>query len=216
MEATEFNSPFECFDMGFETAEGLATHQQTHQREVPQQGAHSQTASGDIGGEDVKQYKCNIEDCDKTYGYRRSLQEHLRNIHASTLSLPYKCLVSDCGKYFASQGGLTSHTSKFHLSDEQKSYKCYVEGCGKAYTTDAGLSYHVNAKHPEGGDPAPHKCLAAGCGYAGSKLKELKYHQGLAHGIWRCSAYSCDFECGDWEVLGQHRAVSSLLSSDHA
>jgi uncharacterized Zn-finger protein len=54
----------------------------------------------------VKPFKCEIEDCGKSFNEKGNLKTHMR-IH--TNERPYKCTVEKCSSAFKTKGHLNDH-----------------------------------------------------------------------------------------------------------
>lgn len=61
-----------------------------------------------------KLYKCNFEDCNKSFSQKESLNIHKKSKKHFGI-LKYKCGNEDCGKYFVTKGQLTIHEKTIHV-----------------------------------------------------------------------------------------------------
>lgn len=120
----------------------------------------------------------------------------------------FVCKVDTCNLPFANFRALRAHSGKVHPTQSYSDlpHKCTASDCSKAYASSGNLARHMTSAHPGGKDPRPHKCPECDNKYAG--LTDLKGHQARIHGVFRCTATRCGFECRAEEELVGHRAVS--------
>ena len=197
-------------DKLFKDTEGFGAHHQIHQR-----AALQKTSNRDIRVEDDRPHQCTFDACGKAFATRKGLSVHQNRIHTRVGSKPFKCNVDGCDKLYSSQGALSSHQASKHLADRTHTFKCLKKGCGETYASEIGLTIHTRKVHSQGENPSSesYKCSVEGCQYIGSLPNHLKRHQSTAHGIWRCSAHSCEFECDNHEQLSAHREVYAIIIS---
>jgi len=60
----------------------------------------------------VKEFKCTIDGCKKTYKSKENLKLHIQNIHEN--KKPYKCRF--CSAVFSHRNGKTYHERKYHIN----------------------------------------------------------------------------------------------------
>jgi uncharacterized Zn-finger protein len=85
----------------------------------------------------MKDFKC--EKCEKTYGHKRSLAQHVMIIHEKLK--PFKC--EKCEKTFGHKGILNQHVMSVHK--KLKPFKC--EKCDKKFSLKSSLTKHDNTVH---------------------------------------------------------------------
>ncbi|XP_054167599.1 uncharacterized protein LOC128964968 [Oppia nitens] len=82
----------------------------------------------------VRQYRCDVGDCNKTYATRKCLQQHKRS-HTR----PYQCSWPSCEFRCANNINLEDH-----MNGHQgiKPFKCHFHGCDCSYSSRASLRVH--------------------------------------------------------------------------
>ncbi|KAF7863106.1 hypothetical protein EAF04_007189 [Stromatinia cepivora] len=113
----------------------------------------------------------------------------------------HQCTHSGCGKSFASKAGRDNHF-RIHLTDADKPFICPHPGCDMRYTGKRGADRHYNLKHTDQSNWF--SCPAAGCAASFSEERQLKLHQ-VEHGVFRCTATRCVYECDSEQELYNHR-----------
>ncbi|CAG2169923.1 unnamed protein product, partial [Oppiella nova] len=85
----------------------------------------------------TKKFKCDFDNCDKTYYTKFLVKLHKNSVH---LNVRYVCDWSECRKQFTRNASLLQHKSSVHLNE--KIFKCNEENCGKSFVTKLGLKCH--------------------------------------------------------------------------
>ncbi|CAG2116157.1 unnamed protein product, partial [Medioppia subpectinata] len=80
---------------------------------------------------EIKQFKCNFNNCNKSYKLKGDLQKHMNSNHLNQY---------ECHKSFSEKSNLFRHKSCVHLNE--KKFKCNEENCGKSF-----LSIHYLIQH---------------------------------------------------------------------
>ncbi|CAG2174365.1 unnamed protein product [Oppiella nova] len=90
----------------------------------------------------AKQFKCPIDDCDKSYETSAQLTLHKNNTH---VILRFTCDGNECGKQFTRLSSLYRHKRSAHLCEKQ--FKCNRKNCGKSFDLKSTLDQHKRSAH---------------------------------------------------------------------
>lgn len=88
-----------------------------------------------------KPYKCENQDCDKTFS---TISERSRHHKTHVPEKTYLCPEPGCGRSFSLYTHLYQH--KFSHSDTK--FSCDINGCDKCYSRPYSLNYHRKKCHP--------------------------------------------------------------------
>ncbi|ESZ93241.1 hypothetical protein SBOR_6397 [Sclerotinia borealis F-4128] len=114
----------------------------------------------------------------------------------------YRCQHAGCDKSYSTQPGLNNHL-KTHFTDEEKPFICSHPGCTKRYAQKKGVDYHFKFAHQD--KTTWFRCPTLGCDTSFFGERQLKFHQ-ESHGIFRCTANRCVYQCNSKAELLEHRA----------
>ncbi|XP_050394629.1 metal regulatory transcription factor 1 [Patella vulgata] len=114
---------------------------------------------------EVKRFRCNYQDCLRTYSTPGNLKTHQKS-HKGEYT--FLCDQSGCGKSF-----LTSYSLKIHVRvhTNEKPYECDLQNCEKAFNTLYRLRAHQRIHT---GDTF--KCDESGCTKYFTTLSDLRKH----------------------------------------
>ncbi|XP_064633914.1 uncharacterized protein LOC135491739 isoform X2 [Lineus longissimus] len=135
----------------FKIAEGLKDHLITH-------------ASAEL-------FKCEYENCGRTFKYRRLLKSHLLEFH-NELPKKLKCSHDGCELVFFKRSHLRRHEST-HSGD--RNYLCTWPDCGKAFRHADNLKVHYRQHTNE----KPIQCAL--CEFACRQRNSLSWHMKRHH-----------------------------------
>lgn len=100
-----------------------------------------------------KEFRCQIENCGKSYAHKSDLRRHIRGVHdGKTFDCPF------CESKYTQKPALRDHIKIWHpkeyqqwLKDDkfvpEKEFRCPVKGCGKSYKTKKILRVHTKTMH---------------------------------------------------------------------
>lgn len=142
-----------------------------------------------------------------------SEEESVSRRPSSTSTTPddndHLCPHPGCHKSFASKTGLDNHF-RVHLTDSDKPFIYPHPGCDMRYTGKRAVDRHYNLKHTDQSNWL--NCPAEECDASFPEERQLKLHQ-VEHGVFRCTATRCVYECDSEQELYNHREVSELSES---
>ncbi|KAK6187801.1 hypothetical protein SNE40_005746 [Patella caerulea] len=144
---------------------------------------------------EVKRFRCNYQDCLRTYSTPGNLKTHQKShkgeytflcdqsgcgksfltsyslkihVRVHTNEKPYECDLQNCEKAFNTLYRLRAH-QRIHTGD---TFKCDENGCTKYFTTLSDLRKHVRTHTGE----KPFHCEESNCGKSFSASHHLKTH----------------------------------------
>ncbi|CAL8087809.1 unnamed protein product [Orchesella dallaii] len=114
----------EC-GMGFRGKKQVETHVQVYHR-------------------NIRQFKCPKEGCDKEYGTKSQLNNHLKHArgHMENKEKQFKCSFSECSAAFVDKSDLRRH-ELIHINKDKKPFQCHQ--CGKGFTLVDYLRQHLKS-----------------------------------------------------------------------
>ncbi|KAM0673565.1 hypothetical protein GVAV_002942 [Gurleya vavrai] len=132
----EFMRMFTCCNRGFETFREFEIHKKTVHNEgqeddaeadestlsgeyrfVPLSPPQSDEVSYSNEAEKIRNHKCTVEGCKKSYTSAYGLRYHLEKGHLDEVkgTKPFKCNVENCNKRYKNMNGLKYHLSRGHI-----------------------------------------------------------------------------------------------------
>ena len=141
----------------------------------------------------VKPFKCDADQCDKSYGSAATLLQHKEEAH---LGVMHECL--ECGRRFGVKSNMTRHYKDVH--GEEKPFKC--PKCGVQFAQKTALSRHIETVHDK---LRAFKCEH--CGKSFGQACDRKTHIEIVHFNIRfsCAWPDCTFTTGQKGYVKYHR-----------
>jgi hypothetical protein len=116
----------------------------------------------------LKPFKCQYNDCNKCFGTKSVLKQHIYNKHTKKDS--FNCDFENCNKKFKFKLSLKLHMNR-HLGI--KPFKCHYKECDKSYVTSILLSNHIRIFHNK---IKPFECNFTKCGQMFGTKQHLDQH----------------------------------------
>jgi uncharacterized Zn-finger protein len=95
---------------------------------------------------DERKFKCDYENCDKTFKARKSLKQHILLHHLKVKKL-FECDWNQCSEKFFNTTSLSRHKNSVHL--KIKNIECSFKGCHQTFSTKDNFKLHLT---PQKGD----------------------------------------------------------------
>ncbi|CAG2174475.1 unnamed protein product, partial [Oppiella nova] len=107
-----------------------------------------------------KDFQCQWPNCDKNFGYKKSLMAHIESFHLRKER--FKCCCDGCGKVFAHKYELQIHIRQLHDNEvnhrcvwtechiESKTLACLWPKCGQRFLNKKLLDNHMEENHLKG------------------------------------------------------------------
>ncbi|XP_070507332.1 transcription factor IIIA-like [Chironomus tepperi] len=153
----------------------------------------------------IKEFKCEYEDCEKSFTNLSHLKRHTKNCHLNKPQISsYVCEYSDCLQGFTNFSNLNRHYKKSHLNVVE--YKC--DQCFITCRRKDQLRRHMKNNHNVGN--YTYSCEKCGNGYFNmySYLKHIKVHD-----IKECS--DCHKHFDKWSQLVIHRKEEHKINKSN-
>ena len=162
----------------------------------------------------VKAFKCDVDQCGKSYTDRGTLFAHKKRVHEGIKHecpecgkrFGQKCNMErhyknhggvkdfkcpKCGVQFALKHHLTRHVETVH--DKIRSFKC--EHCDKSFGQAVHRKLHIEAVHFN----IRYPCTWAGCTWTTNQKAKVKYHRRRAHTQeWSIECQLCEDQMDIW------------------
>ncbi|CAG2103268.1 unnamed protein product, partial [Medioppia subpectinata] len=135
---------------------------------------------------DIKQFKCDFNNCNKLYKYKHHLDRHQNSTH---FNKKYVCDFNECYKTFTENKSLIRHKNRVHLNERK--FKCNEENCDKIFKSKQTLLRHKSCHL---GEKTFH-CYFKGCIESFKYRSQLSKHSNNVHNIdipFVCGFSECD------------------------
>uniref|UniRef100_UPI00398E43D6 P43 5S RNA-binding protein-like isoform X2 n=1 Tax=Pristiophorus japonicus TaxID=55135 RepID=UPI00398E43D6 len=147
-----------------------------------------------FGLREHRPYKCEREECQKTFTRKSHLQRHVRQ-HLGQKQ--FRCTTVGCTEAFVSNDRLKKHLTYRHGNQEY--FKCSYEDCGKTFKKRRDLRIHYYEHNKE---PA-FLCQKVGCEMKFMTPNQRKVHE-KKHDGYPCSFEECQLVATTWTQLQKH------------
>ena len=124
--------------------------------------------------QNIKPFKCDYFECDKTYFTAYELRQHVMKVHDKNES--FSCDYNDCAMSFLNKRDLAKHR---RLHEDVAKFVCSWPECSHTYNTSRDLSDHMN-RHM---DIKANKCNFVGCDRSYFKKAHLNRHIKQSHSL---------------------------------
>jgi hypothetical protein len=91
----------------------------------------------------IKNFKCQYENCSKTFSRKDHYNEHLR-AHESNIDGKYSCFMDECTKSFTSKDHLYRHMNECHINIVKKYFCAY---CNEGFRLKHEMKNHMLTDH---------------------------------------------------------------------
>jgi uncharacterized Zn-finger protein len=151
--------------------------------------------------EKKKRFKCT--DCNKCFGYRNVLNNHIKSIHEKRK--PYKCDI--CNGQFKLEHNLKAHIKAVH--EGIKPFSCTI--CKATFKSKPGLSQHIETVH-EGKKPFECPICEARFSQKGDANRHIQEkHKENFDNLQKFQCNECGKSCLDEIEFGNHKLYHKSL-----
>ena len=142
----------------------------------------------------VAAFRCDVEDCGKSFKRERTLQKHQLVFHEGRRE---RYLCGQCGQVFSSQSGFRTHVAN-HMGKDyvKRNVKCLV--CDKLFRCDSDMKTHMVVHSKE----RPFVCSWPDCDQSFSQKASLKDHTNVHEKKYQCQL--CEKAFGRERYLRMH------------
>ncbi|XP_078606822.1 uncharacterized protein LOC144879342 isoform X1 [Branchiostoma floridae x Branchiostoma japonicum] len=116
---------------------------------------------------EVKMYKCVVNNCESTFRSRAAVQNHIATVHNRNR---FPCPHEGCKQTFGEKSRLKSH---YKVHTDERRYQCSY--CGKMFRRSEHLRVHMRIHTGDN----PFNCSL--CNYSGRQYNSLRWHMKTHH-----------------------------------